>query len=85
MKPRPGWLRLMTDSDLRALKKVVCETRQTSNETITCEFRSAMNCPASTMTVRRELRGMGFNGRAAAHKPNISPINAKHCLKWSKE
>jgi hypothetical protein len=28
---------------------------------------------------------MGFHGQAAAHKTNISPVNAKHCLKWCKE
>jgi hypothetical protein len=71
MKPQPGRLRLMTDRDRRVLKKVVRETRQTSSEAITREFRSATKCPASTMTVRRELGG-------AAHKPNISPVNAKH-------
>jgi hypothetical protein len=37
------------------------------------------------MTVRRELRGMGFHGRAAAHKPNVSSVNAKRRLKWRKE
>jgi hypothetical protein len=37
------------------------------------------------MTVRRDLRGMGFHGWGAAHKPNISPMNAKCCLKWHKE
>jgi transposase len=84
-KPRPGRPRLMTDRDRRVLKKVVRETRQTSSEAITREFRSATNCPASTLTVRRELRGMGFQGRAAAHKPNISPVNSKGHLKWCKE
>jgi hypothetical protein len=74
----------MTDRDSRALK-VVRETRQTSSETITREVHSATNCPASTQTVRRELRGMGFHGRAAAHKPNISPVNAKRLIKWCKE
>jgi hypothetical protein len=68
----------MTDRDRRALKKVVRETRQSSSETIPLEFRSATNCPGSTMTVRRELRGMRFHGRPAAHKLNISPVNANH-------
>jgi hypothetical protein len=76
-KPWPGRPHLMTDRDSWTLKKVVRETRQTSSETITREFRVATNCPASTLTVRRELRGMEFHGRAAAHKPNISPVNAK--------
>jgi transposase len=61
-KPRPGRPRLMTNRDHIALKKVFRETRQTSSETITREFRTATNCPASTMTVREELRGMGFHG-----------------------
>jgi hypothetical protein len=64
---------------------MVRETRQTSRETITREFCSAMNYPASAMTVRRELRGMGFHGRAAAHKPNISPVTVKRRLKWCKK
>jgi transposase len=72
-KPQLGRPRLMTNSGHRALKKVIRETRQTSSETITCEFYSATNCPASSLTVLRELRGMGFHGRTAAHKPNISP------------
>jgi transposase len=50
-KPRPGRPHLMTDRDHRALKKVVCETRLKSSETITHEFRSATNCPASTMSM----------------------------------
>jgi hypothetical protein len=61
---------------------VVCETCQISSETITHEFRSAKICWASTMTVRRELRGMRFRGQAAARKWNISPVNAKRRLKW---
>jgi hypothetical protein len=75
----------MIDRDRRVLKKLVAETRQTSSETITREFRRATNCPASTMTVRRELRGRRFHGRAAAHKLNISLVNAKHRLKFCKE
>jgi hypothetical protein len=62
MEPQPGRLRLMTDRDRLALKNVIRETHQTSSDTITREFCSAMNCPASTMTVRQELRGMGFHG-----------------------
>jgi transposase len=85
MKPQPGRPCLMTVRDRQALKKVVHETCQSSSKTITREFHSAMNCPASTVTVHHELRGMGFHGRAAAHKPNISPVNAKHHLKWCKE
>jgi hypothetical protein len=82
------WLgrpRLMTDRDSWVLKKVVRETCQLLSETNTHEFCSAMNCPASTITMFWELRGMGFHGWAAAHKPNISPVNAKWRQKWCKE
>jgi hypothetical protein len=85
MKPRPGRPHLMSYRDHRALKEVVRVTRQRLSETISYEFRSATNCPASTMTVHQELTGMGFYGRAAAHKPNILSVNAKHRLKWCKE
>jgi hypothetical protein len=83
MKAQLGRLHLITYRDCWVLKKVVHETCQILSETITHEFRSATNCPASTMTVCPELRGMGFHGQAAAHKPNILPVNAKCCLKWS--
>jgi hypothetical protein len=76
---------LPTDRDHQVLKMVVRETCQTSSETITREFHNAVNCPASTMTVCREFKGMWFHRRAAAHKPNISPVNAKSRLKWCKE
>jgi hypothetical protein len=59
---RPGRQHFMTNRDHQALKQEIHETRQTSSETITCEFRSAMNCEASTVTVQRELRGMEFHG-----------------------
>ncbi|GFT93371.1 transposable element Tc1 transposase [Trichonephila clavipes] len=36
----------------------------------------------SSRTVRRELKNLAFHGRAAAHKPNITPQNAKHRLQW---
>ncbi|GFV76707.1 hypothetical protein TNCV_4729271 [Trichonephila clavipes] len=30
----------------------------------------------------REIKNLGFYGRAAAHKPNITPQNAKHRFQW---
>jgi transposase len=62
MKLQLGRPCLMTDRDRQALKKVVHETCQILCETVTREFRSATNCPASTMTVHRKLRGMEFHG-----------------------
>ncbi|GFV36266.1 uncharacterized protein TNCV_2233131 [Trichonephila clavipes] len=36
----------------------------------------------SSRTVRRELKNLGVQGRAAAHKPNITPQNTNHRLQW---
>ncbi|GFS84625.1 uncharacterized protein TNCV_4607501 [Trichonephila clavipes] len=36
----------------------------------------------SSRTVHRELKNLGFHGRAATHKPNITLQNAKHRLQW---
>uniref|UniRef100_A0A674C3B3 Transposase Tc1-like domain-containing protein n=1 Tax=Salmo trutta TaxID=8032 RepID=A0A674C3B3_SALTR len=47
-------------------------------------FQTAPGCNGSTITVRRELHEMGFHGRAAAHKPNITMHNAKRRLEWFK-
>jgi hypothetical protein len=71
-KSRLNRPRLMIDRDRQALK-VVHKTCQTSSETITHEFCSAMNYPASTM------------GEQLHIKQTISPVNAKRRLKWYKE
>ncbi|GFT63514.1 QLQ domain-containing protein [Trichonephila clavipes] len=37
---------------------------------------------AAGLSIERVLKNLGFHGRAAAHKPNITPQNAKHRLQW---
>jgi hypothetical protein len=85
MKPWLGRPHLMTGRDHRALKKVVRETRQTLSETITREFHSATNCPSQHHDCASKVMRMMFHAQAAAHKPNISPVNAKRHLKLCKE
>ncbi|GFU05233.1 uncharacterized protein TNCV_575491 [Trichonephila clavipes] len=46
------------------------------------EFLSLSGICVSSRTVRRELKDFGFHGRAATHKPNVTPQNAKHRLQW---
>ncbi|GFY31019.1 hypothetical protein TNCV_4359261 [Trichonephila clavipes] len=46
------------------------------------EFQSSSGISVSSRAVRRELKNLGFHGCAAAHKPNITPLNAKHRLQW---
>jgi hypothetical protein len=83
-QPRLGRPCLMTNRDRRALKKVVRETCQTSSEThpwvTQCYELSSQHQDCAS-----RVRGMGFHGRAAAHKPNILPVNTKRRLKWCKE
>ena len=40
--------------------------------------------PFNSRTVRRELHGMDFHGRAAASKPYISKCNVKCWMQWRK-
>ncbi|GFX31822.1 uncharacterized protein TNCV_171551 [Trichonephila clavipes] len=46
------------------------------------EFQSSSGISVRNRTDRRELKRLGFYGRAAAHKPNITPQNTKHRLQW---
>ncbi|KAF3687163.1 Transposable element Tcb2 transposase [Channa argus] len=59
------------------------------------EISSLLNIPQSNLqspcglqisstSVRRELHGMGFHGRAAASKPYITKCNAKRRMQWCK-
>ena len=52
--------------------------------TFTAEFQTASGRNFSTRTVSREIHEMGFHGRAAAHKPNITMSNVKPRLEWCK-
>ncbi|GFS70010.1 hypothetical protein TNCV_747911 [Trichonephila clavipes] len=47
---------------------------------ISQEFQNSSVISASSRTVRPELKNLRFHGRAAAHKPNITPQNANHRL-----
>ncbi|GFY12393.1 hypothetical protein TNCV_284961 [Trichonephila clavipes] len=50
---------------------------------ISQDFQRSSGISVSSRTVRRELKNnFGFQGHAAAHKPNITPQNAKHRLQW---
>nr|XP_042905039.1 uncharacterized protein LOC122270693 [Parasteatoda tepidariorum] len=79
---RPGKPKIMSDRDRRSLRRVVKANRQMSLDTVATNFRAASGSVASARTIRRELIAQGFHGRAAAHKPNISPSNARHRFQW---
>ncbi|XP_071036471.1 uncharacterized protein [Parasteatoda tepidariorum] len=70
---RPDKPKIMSDRYRRSLRRVVKANRQMSLDTVATNFRAAFSSVASTRTIRRELIAQGFHGRAAAHKPNISP------------
>ncbi|XP_064876722.1 protein RCC2 homolog [Oncorhynchus nerka] len=71
-QPRSGRPHKLTELDRRVLKHVARTNRPSSVATLTTEFQTASGSKVSTRTVRRELREMGFHGRAAAHKPKIT-------------
>ncbi|GFV36480.1 transposable element Tcb1 transposase [Trichonephila clavipes] len=37
---------------------------------------------AAELSVERELKNLGFHGRAASHNPNVTPQNGKQSLQW---
>ncbi|CAI9558398.1 unnamed protein product [Staurois parvus] len=60
----------MTEQGQRMLKRTVHLSLQLSAESIAKDLHTPCGLQIST-TVRRELHGMGFRGRAAASKPYI--------------
>ncbi|CAI9540940.1 unnamed protein product [Staurois parvus] len=74
----------MTERGQRMLKCTVCRSRQLSAESIAKDLQTSCGLQISTTTVRRELHGMGFHGRAAASKPYITNCNAKRRMQWCK-
>lgn len=83
---RTGRPKKLTDRDRRTLKRVVINNRQASLPAIADDFRCLSGTETvSDRTVRREVIGLGFHGRAAAHKPLITRTNARRRLEWCKE
>jgi len=74
----------LTERGRRVLKRVALRNRLSSAVSLTTEYQTASGSTISTRTLRRELHGMGFHGRSAAHKPHITMCNAKRWLEWCK-
>lgn len=83
-QPRSGRPRKVTERGRRVLRRIVRKSRQSSADSITAEFQTSSGINISTKTVRRELHGMGFHGRAATCKPYITKHNAKRRMEWCK-
>ncbi|GFY31080.1 regulator of chromosome condensation 2 [Trichonephila clavipes] len=79
---RTGMPKILGERSRETLKRVVKQNRKSSLVEISQEFQSSSRIQQFSRTVRRELKNFGFHGRAAAHKPNITPQNAKHRLQW---
>ncbi|GFT23698.1 hypothetical protein TNCV_3511621 [Trichonephila clavipes] len=75
--------KILGERSRRTVKRVVKQNRKSSLVEIFQEFLSSSEISVSSRTVRRELKNLGLHGRAAAHKPNITPQNAKHRLQLS--
>ena len=74
----------LTERDYRVLKRVACKNHLSSVATLTTEFQTPSESNVNTRPVCQELHEMGFNGRAAAHKPKSTLRNAKRRLEWRK-
>ncbi|GFX00929.1 uncharacterized protein TNCV_4578951 [Trichonephila clavipes] len=82
---RTGRPKILGERSHETLKRVVKQYRKSSFVEISQEFQSSSGISVRSRTVRRELKNSGFHGRAAAHKPNITPQNAKHRLQWCRD
>lgn len=58
--------------------------RQPSAESITSNIQTSCDLQIRSRTVLRELRGMGFQGQAAASKSYIVKHNAMRQMQWCK-
>ncbi|GFW53949.1 transposable element Tcb2 transposase [Trichonephila clavipes] len=79
---RTGRPKILGERSRRTLKRVVKQNRKSFLVEISQEFQSSSGISVSSRTVCRALKNLGFHVRAAAHKPNITPHNAKHRLQW---
>ncbi|CAI9606607.1 unnamed protein product, partial [Staurois parvus] len=82
--PKSGRPHKMTERGQRILKCTVCRSRQLSAESISKDLQTSCDLQISTTTMRRELHGMCFHGRAATSKPYINKCNAKCQMQWCK-
>ncbi|CAI9568682.1 unnamed protein product, partial [Staurois parvus] len=83
-QPPSGRPRHMTGRGQRMLKRTVRRSHQLSAESIAKDLQTWCGLQMSPTTVCRELHGMGFHGRAAASKPDITKCNAKRRMPWCK-
>ena len=74
----------LTERDRRVLKREAWKNHLSSVATLTTEFQTDSVSNVSTSTARWEIHEMGFQGRAATHKPQIIMRNAKCWLEWCK-
>ncbi|GFV59125.1 uncharacterized protein TNCV_1908571 [Trichonephila clavipes] len=75
---RTGRPKILGERSHRTLKRVMKQNRKSSLVEISQEFQQELLRSSRT----KELKNLGFHGRAASHKPNITPQNAKHRLQW---
>ncbi|CAI9619017.1 unnamed protein product, partial [Staurois parvus] len=74
----------MTEQGQCMLKLTVRRTHQLSAESIAKDLQTSYGLQISTITVCRELLGMGFHGQAAASKSYITKCKAKRPMQWCK-
>ncbi|CAI9541862.1 unnamed protein product, partial [Staurois parvus] len=72
----------MTEWGQRMLKHTLCKSRQLSAKSIAKDLQTSCGLQIRTTTVRRELHGICFHGRAAAFKSYDPKWNAKRWMQW---
>uniref|UniRef100_A0A8C5R5N2 Transposase Tc1-like domain-containing protein n=1 Tax=Leptobrachium leishanense TaxID=445787 RepID=A0A8C5R5N2_9ANUR len=83
-QPRSGRPLKLTERGQRMLRRIVRRFCQLSAESIATDLQTLCGLQISSRKVRRELHVVGFYGRAAASKPDITKCNAKRRMQWCK-
>ncbi|GFS47830.1 uncharacterized protein TNCV_3598321 [Trichonephila clavipes] len=73
----------LCEKSVREITDILQQPKSTVSEVIVKNSKVLQELVLSAgLSVERELKHLGFHGRAAAHKPNMTPQNAKHRLQW---
>ena len=84
-KKRPGRPKMLTDRDVRVLKRIVREDRFGSLPVLTGKLNSDLETTLHTSTVRRYLHDEGIRCYTAKKKPHLTEKQRRNRLRWCRE
>ena len=83
--PKPGRPRITTKKEDQFIKLSSLRNRRATASNIQSSINATREKAISKTTVRRRLAASGLNGRVAASKPLLRPINKRKRFLWAKK